>query len=89
MIFIQWKLKEKFCFFPTAYELRCKFLIVEALDEKGKIISSMKINLFMIATGPYHHDFSFNIGKTPARLQFDFKISQYIDTKIICNETEI
>jgi hypothetical protein len=43
----------------------------------------------MIATGPYHHDFSFNLDKTSARLQFDLKISQTIETEIICNEAEL
>ena len=69
--------------------MRCKFLIIEALDEKGKAISTMKINLYMIAIGPYHHDFCFALGESEARLQFDLKISQKIKAKFDCHETEI
>lgn len=56
-IFIQWKSKEKFVILLNAWDLRRKFLIIEATDEKGKIISTLKMNLYKIAIGPYHHDF--------------------------------
>jgi hypothetical protein len=39
------------------YELRRKFLEIEAYNLKKQVIGSLKINLYMIWTGPYHLDF--------------------------------
>lgn len=52
-------------------------------------MSSMKINLFHISTGPYHHDFKFKLGKAEPRLQFDLKISQFIQTKVTFDKVEM
>ena len=49
----------------------------------------MKINLYYIATGPYHHDFRFKIGKTEPRLQFDMKMSQFVETKVSFEKVEM
>lgn len=50
-------------------------------DEDGKSKEVLKINLFKIATGPYHNDFQI---KGDTRLKFDFKVSQYVQLKINC-----
>lgn len=43
----------------------------------------LKINLFVICTGPYHQDFflEFKNGKS-GRISFDFKVSQLIDVRL-------
>lgn len=49
----------------------------------------MKVNLYKIATGPYHHDFAILGPKSDVRLQFDLKISQYVEIKIDCEEVKV
>ncbi len=39
----------------------------------------LKINLYIVATGPFHHDMAINWSSKkdlPGRLQFDLKMSQ-------------
>lgn len=66
----------------TEYELRKQFLEVSILKEDGDQVASIKINLFLIATGPFHQDFALQLPSNKARISFDFKISQIIDLKI-------
>lgn len=81
----QWKSKEKFTILLNAHDIRRKFLYIEATDEKGKLVSNLKMNLYKIAVGPYHHDFCLmGANKKDSRLQFDLKISQYIETQVEC-----
>ena len=48
------------------------------------------MNLYKIAIGPYHHDFSLlDDSKKDSRLQFDLKISQYIETAVECQLAEV
>lgn len=80
---MQWKSKEKFIIILNAQDLRRKFLIIEATDDKCKVISTLKMNLFKIAIGPYHHDFYLpGSDMKDSRIQFDLKISQYIETAV-------
>ena len=67
----------------TEYELRKQFLEVSILKEDGEQVGSIKINLFLIATGPFHQDFAlvFPLQKT-GRISFDLKMSQIVDLKI-------
>lgn len=37
-----------------------------------------------MATGPYHNDFSICGPKSNTRLQFDLKLSQYVEMKVDC-----
>ena len=36
--------------------MRKKFFILELIEE-GKVIGQLKINLYLLAVGPYHQDF--------------------------------
>lgn len=44
--------------------------------------------MYKIATGPYHNDFSICGSKYNTRLQFDLKLSQYVQMNIDCEQTE-
>jgi hypothetical protein len=46
-------------------------------------VGSLKINLYLICTGPYHQDFmmEFKNGKI-GRISFDFKVSQLIELSL-------
>jgi len=42
-------------------------------------VGLLKINLYLLATGPFHQDFAISMQKdNNARLSFNFKISQFI-----------
>lgn len=50
----------------------------------------MKINLYLLATGPYHQDFAVLLGKEKgARLSFNLKIAQRVEIKLKLNELEM
>ena len=56
------------------------------LDEKNKVLGNLKINLFILATGPYHQDFAVFLDKAEAaRISFNLKIAQevFIRLKVI------
>jgi hypothetical protein len=80
---MQWRINESFDFQMTEYELRKQFLEVAILKEDGEQVGSIKINLFLIATGPFHQDFAIHFPQQKVgRISFDLKISQIIDLKI-------
>lgn len=72
----------------TEYELRKQFLEVAVLKEDSQQVARIKINLFLITTGPFHQDFAIHFpnGKT-GRISFDLKISQIINLKIQSEES--
>jgi hypothetical protein len=67
----------------TEYELRTNVLEVGIAEEGGQRVGGVRINLFLITTGPFHQDFAveFANGRT-GRISFDLKISQIITLKI-------
>lgn len=66
----------------TEYEIRKKFLTITFLDKNSLSVGSLKINLYLLATGPFHQDFAISLQKdTNARVSFNFKISQFIRMK--------
>lgn len=66
----------------TEYEMRRKFLTITFLNKTSTTVGTLKINLFLLATGPFHQDFAIVLQKdTSARLSFNFKISQFIKMK--------
>lgn len=71
---------KRFAFSTNQYQLRTNFLKIHAFDDHGKEIANLKINLYYIVSGPYHHDFS--VGKKDARLIFDLKISEVVEVEI-------
>ena len=67
----------------TEYELRKQFLEVSIQREDGDQVGTVKINLFLIATGPFHQDFALNFpSQKVGRISFDLKLSQIVDLKI-------
>ncbi len=47
------------------------------LDDKNNLIGNLKINLYLLATGPYHQDFALDFPKAEgARISFNLKIAQ-------------
>ena len=38
----------------TEYDLRVKFLVVEAVDRSKQVLGSLNVNLYQIWRGPYH-----------------------------------
>jgi len=61
-----------------------KFLTIEVFDEINKKVNELRVNLFRIATGPFHQDFDILGVRPDVRLQFDLKISQYVEIKVEC-----
>lgn len=62
--------------------MRKKFLVITFLDQNSATVGTLKINLYLLATGPYHQDFAISLLKdTNARLSFNLKISQFIKMK--------
>jgi hypothetical protein len=45
----------------TEYEMRKKFLIITFLDKSSLNVGTLKINLFLLATGPFHQDFAIGL----------------------------
>jgi len=53
-------------------------------------VAKVKINLYLITTGPYYHDFELKFPNGKAgRISFDLKISQIIDVKIKSERIEL
>jgi hypothetical protein len=74
----------------TEYELRNRFLLVEAVDGRGETVGRLKMNMFTLWTGPYHQDFALRTIKPGnCRISFNFKISQGIHMKISNTYTEM
>jgi hypothetical protein len=57
---------------------------------KGEVVGRLKMNMFMLWTGPYHLDFKLETVKAGnCRISFNFKISQGIHIKITNPYTEM
>lgn len=67
----------------TEYELRKNCIEVSITNERREIVGRVRINLFLITTGPYHQDFAVEFSNgVLGRISFDLKISQIISLKI-------
>ena len=77
-------------FKTTLYELRKQFATLSVCDKEGKVINSLKINMYLLATGPYHLDFGIPLPDAPnTRISFDLRISQEVKMRIKVNEAEL
>lgn len=66
----------------TEYEMRKKFLTITFYDKNKLEVGSLKINLYLLANGPFHSDFAINLKDDPgARVSFNLKIAQIIKMK--------
>ena len=67
----------------TEYDLRMKFLIVEAVDRSKQVLSTLQVNLYQIWRGPYHLNLPLELPESiDARLSFNLKISQSVHIQI-------
>jgi hypothetical protein len=52
------------------------------IDKNNIEVGTLKINLYVLATGPFHQDFALKLANDPtARLSFNLKIAQIIKMK--------
>lgn len=74
----------------TEYELRNKFLDVEAFSRQKQVLGSLTVNLFQIWRGPYHLNLPLCLPDSPdTRVSFNFKISQGVHIQIDTIETQM
>ena len=67
----------------TEYDLRTKFLMIEAIDRSKQTLGELKVNLFLIWRGPYHINLPIEMKESAeARVSFNFKISQSVHFEI-------
>jgi hypothetical protein len=72
----------------TEYDLRKKFLMVEAVNRRKEVIGVLKFNLYTIWIGPFHLDFIMDLkGGSNCRISFNFRISQGLHFKLENTET--
>jgi hypothetical protein len=72
------------------WEVRQKFITITINDDQNKAIGSLKINLYLLATGPYHQDFSIPLPKAPgARLSFNLKMAQLVKIRMRINDVKL
>lgn len=84
----QWRVSHRMECKMNEYQLRLKFLIVEAYDRKKALLGSLKINLYLIWRGPYHINLPLSLpDSSEARIAFNFKISQSVHLVIENTET--
>jgi hypothetical protein len=70
--------------------MKQKFVNISFVDDQNKIIAALKINLYLLATGPYHQDFAIPLPKAQgARISFNLKIAQMVKLKIKITEVEL
>jgi hypothetical protein len=75
--------QQKYDFEMTEHELRSNCLQVEIQDESARSVGSLSINLFLIATGPFHQDFALQFENgTVGRISFDLRLSQVIELSV-------
>lgn len=52
------------------------------VDENSQVLGNLKINLYLLATGPYHQDFAVTLNKGEARISFNLKLCQEVEIKL-------
>lgn len=66
----------------TEYDMRKKFLAITFYDRNSTEVGQLKVNLYLLANGPFHQDFAINLKDDPAaRVSFNLKIAQIIKMK--------
>ncbi|CAD8206441.1 unnamed protein product [Paramecium pentaurelia] len=66
-------------------QLKQQFVIVELKNEKDEQISTFNLNLYQIATGPFHFDYEISqLGsRKHGKVSFDFKMAQILIVRFI------
>ena len=80
---MKWRINHTFDFMMNEYELRKKFLVVEAINKKKEVIGMLKFNMYTIWMGPFHLDFLLDLNSyNPCRISFNFRISQGVHLRL-------
>lgn len=62
--------------------MRKKFLAITFYDRNSVEVGELRVNLYLLANGPFHQDFAINLKDDPAaRVSFNLKIAQIIKMK--------
>jgi len=86
----QWDIYHEFDFMASEYDLRKEFMLLTFFDEHEKNLGHLKINLYLLATGPYHQDFAVPLVKAEsARLCFNLKIAQEVIIQMYAKEASL
>ena len=65
-------------------------MLISLFDQDNRLLGSLKINLYLLATGPYHQDFAIPLSKADnARISFNLKIAQEVGLKLQVEEAEM
>ena len=87
MALTQWDIYHEFDFKASEYDLRKEFMLLTIFDQENHLLGSLKINLFLLATGPYHQYFAIPLSKADkARISFNLKIAQEVVVKLQVKE---
>ena len=71
-------------------QIRRRFISIAIVEDQNRPVGSLKINLYLLATGPYHQDFSIPLPKAPgARLSFNLKIAQLVKIRLRLDEVKL
>lgn len=77
----------------TEYQLRKAFLTMSvfAVLQSGDLkVSEIKFNLYMVATGPYHHDFPIRYAnKSEGRLSVDIRMAELVELELKSGESAV
>ena len=71
------------------YQLRKNCLYISVQNQLQKRVAFLKINLYLIATGPFHLNLAVNWGETSGRISFDLKMSQIISLQVASRSAHI
>lgn len=75
---MQWEIRHVNTIEATEYEIRKQFVHINVLDNK-KVIGELKVNLYLLATGPYHQDFLMPLPESEGtRVSFNMKVAQEV-----------
>jgi hypothetical protein len=83
---MQWDVYHSFSFTATEYDLRKQFMQFTFVDDKNQVLGNLKINLYLLATGPYHQDFALDLQKGEGRISFNLKLCQEVELKLLVKE---
>lgn len=87
---MQWEIAHLLEFKATLLQIRQKFIAIAVTDDQNKPIGTLRINLYLLATGPYHQDFAIPLPKAPgARLSFNLKIAQLVKMRLRLHEVRL
>lgn len=61
--------------------------MITFIDGSRRLVDILKINLYILATGPYHQDFAVN--DKGVRVSFNLKIAQLVKVRIVTDQAEM